>query len=147
MGINFHGLEPFFGSGGVAEQNAVYQCSDTTYADTTGSTRDACIRYNYWSDVFLGINMNFSAPFVQGPTSVVSVTRAMDSGDPYLVKVTTSQNHYLLPGDAVRIEQVLESLEFVENYQVWTERVDARTSKECPKIRHQSSTLITLFVI
>ena len=104
VGVDFHGPLSMFGTGGVTEGNAVYDCTFASYQDT-GSTRDMVIRNNYWSDVNVGIYQNLPANHTTVRRSLSSVTKLSDQ---ITVEVDTAPNpHYLVVGDAVNIEGIL----------------------------------------
>src|SRR5262249_15694893 len=75
VGPDFFGRGALHGTGCVTEGNAVFDCPSGCYQDT-GSTRDVVLRDNYYSNIGLGVVMNFapdSFDAFRGPSAIIPV--------------------------------------------------------------------------
>lgn len=106
VGVDFHGPIAYNGTGGVVEGNAIYDCTNPGYTDTS-STRDVAIRDNYISDTFYGFYQNFN------PGRSVARLIATSNGvtqpvpaDPQLIEILTVDDHYFVKGDLVKLELI-----------------------------------------
>jgi hypothetical protein len=96
VGVDFHGPAALGGTGCVTEGNSVFDCLNCFYNDT-GSTRDAVVRDNYYSNAGYGVFMNLPPAIFdafRSPSAIVPENAAEDSGKEHGV-FTTIQPHGL----------------------------------------------------
>ncbi len=99
LGARFHGPNAS-GTACVTEGNAVYDAQRPCYSDT-GSSRDAVLRDNYYSNIGTGVLQDFSGGLSESQ-KVISLKR--DSGDHQIAILETDGAHRLMPGQAVTVD-------------------------------------------
>jgi hypothetical protein len=105
IGVDFHGPSALSGTGCVMEGNALYDCAQGLYTDT-GSTRDAVVRDNYYSNVLRGVNFDFNpvGGGVEAPRlAQTGASLKQDASDPKVAIFESAQDHQLRVGDVVTI--------------------------------------------
>lgn len=105
IGVSFQGLGADGGTGGFADRNRVYNLSIGANHDSF-SSRDMVYSYNYYSGVTFGPyqNMGGEVPGFLDEGVPCSLTNSNDVGT-----VTVAGGHRFLPGDAIRVQNVLNA--------------------------------------